>query len=76
MVKKDPDRIIQNRRILTCLNKWFMILNLMLLKLIECKKREDTVTRQESVQITNATLANSTIENEVEIIKLKSKLQV
>ena len=33
------------------------------LSLIHIWKREDTVTRQESVQITNATLANSTIEN-------------
>ena len=31
--------------------------------LMNARKREDTVTRQESVQITNATLANSTIEN-------------
>ena len=56
-----------------------MILNLMLFKLLmNARKREDTVTRQESVQITNATLANSTIENveKIERIKLKSKLQV
>ena len=31
--------------------------------LMNARKREGTVTRQESVQITNATLANSTIEN-------------
>lgn len=44
--------------------------------LMNARKREGTVSRQESVQITNATLANSTIENVTRDNKNKNKLQV